>query len=134
MSLNDTIDGLANASITVSRTTRVAPVKGRKVAGTTMTLGPFDAVVQPAFNLNRVIGGADLDGTADNQKVVEIYQVHTTVELHAGEEIDGVAQYEPDVVTYKGKQYTVARVEGPWDLGGQQHWHAVITRQTKGGV
>lgn len=133
MSVNDSIDGLSNASITVSRTTRVAPVNGRRVAGVTTVLGPYDVVAQPAFNLNRVIGGADLDGTADNQKVVEIYQLHTTTQLHSGEDIAGATQYEPDVITFRGKQWTVARVE-EWDLDGEIHWHAVITRSTGGGV
>lgn len=133
MSLNDTITSLANASITVSRTTRVPFVNGRRVAGTTTTIGPLDVVAQPAFNLNRVIGGADLDGTVENQKVVEIYQLHLTAPLYSGESIDGATQYEPDIVTYKGKQWTVARVE-EWNLDGEIHYHAVITRQTRGSV
>lgn len=133
MSVTDSISSLGNATITISRTTRAPLVNGRRVAGTTTTIGPITVVAQPAFNLNRVIGGADLDGTAENQKVVEIYQIHTTTQLFAGEEEDVGADYEPDVVTFKGKQWTVMRVEG-WPAFGTMHYHAVITRATKGSV
>lgn len=133
MPVNDSITGLANASITIARTTRVPPVNGRRVAGTTTTVGPIDIVIQPAFNLNRVIGGADLNGTVENQQIEEIFQIHSTEPLYAGQRIAGATQYEPDIVTWDGQEWTVARVESPWDLTGERHWHAVITRRTGGG-
>lgn len=133
MPVNDSITSLANASITVTRTARAPFVNGRRVAGAESTIGPISVVAQPAFNLNRVIGGADLDGNIENQQVVEIYQIHTTTQLMAGEDGESVTRYEPDIVTFRGKQWTVARVE-EWNLDGEIHYHAVITRRTKGGV
>lgn len=129
MSVNESIDGLANATLTVTRTnTTGAYVDGIWVPGTTTTF-TIDAVIQPAFNLNRVIGGADLEGSVENERVVEIYQIHTRTELKTRKK--GPPAIEPDLVEYDGAQWTVARVE-KWDLDGEAHYHAVITRVTKG--
>jgi hypothetical protein len=125
VSLNDSITALANATLTVTRMVKKTFVDGIAVAGSTTTF-TIDAVVQPAFNLNRIIGGADLQAGIDLQRVETIYQIHTTTELKGR-----TPTTEPDVVTYKGDAYTVARVE-EWDLDGEIHYHVVITKQTEG--
>lgn len=125
MSVNDSISALANHTLTVTRRLKGVYTNGIYVPGATSTF-TIVAVVQPAFNLNRIIGGSDLEGTVENQRVQEIYQIHTTTELRTRTETT-----DPDVVTYKGRPWTVARVE-EWDLDGEIHFHAVITKQTRG--
>jgi hypothetical protein len=129
MSVNESIDSLSNATLTVTRTTTTgAYVDGIWVKGASTTF-TIDAVIQPAFNLNRVIGGADLEGNVENQSVVEIYQVHTRTQLFTRKK--GPPAIEPDLIEYDDAQWTVARVE-EWDIDGEVHYHAVITRVTHG--
>jgi hypothetical protein len=123
--VNNSIASLANATLTVTRTVEGTYVNGIYVPGATSTF-PIDVVIQPAFNLNRIIGGADLEGAVDNQRVQEIYQIHTTTLLKTR-----TPTTDPDVIAYKGGNWTVARVE-EWDLKGQVHYHVVITKQTRG--
>lgn len=125
MALNDSIAALATDTLTVTRTAEGSYVNGIYAPGATSTF-EIDAVVQPAFNLNRVIGGADLQAGLDLQRVETIYQVHTVTEIKGRTETT-----DPDVITYNGDDYTVARVE-EWELDGEIHFHAVITKQTRG--
>ncbi len=125
MSLNDSITELANETLTVTRTAVGSFVAGIYVTGAATTFS-IEAVVQPAFNLNRVIGGSDLQAGLDNQRVETIYQVHTATELLGRD-----TTKDPDVVTYKGAPFTVARAE-EWNLDGEVHYHCVITKQTQG--
>lgn len=125
MGLNDSILALANETLVVTRTAKGTYVTGKYVPGATSSFS-IDAVVQPAFNLNRVIGGADLQAGVENQRVEEIYQLHTVTALATR-----TPTTDPDVITYKGALWTVARSE-EWELDGEIHYHVVITRQTKG--
>lgn len=130
MALNDSITELANATLTVTRKADGTFTNGIYGPGATTTFD-IDVVMQPAFNLNRIIGGADLKSDIDLQRVETIYQIHTTTEIKCR-----TPTTEPDVVTYAGTvfipgDYTVARVE-TWDLDGETHYHAVITKKTLG--
>lgn len=125
MGLNDSILGLTNETLTVTRRAVGTFVSGIYVPGAPTTFEVV-AVVQPAFNLNRVIGGSDLQAGIDGQRVETIYQVHTATEIRGRTPAN-----DPDVVTYRGDDYTVARVE-QWDLSGEVHYHAVITKLTSG--
>ncbi|MGN6103655.1 MAG: hypothetical protein ACTHU0_00995 [Kofleriaceae bacterium] len=125
MPLNDTIAALANERLTVTRTLKGTSVHGRYIPGSSSTF-EIDAVVQPAYNLNRVIGGANLQALLDNQRVEKIYQIHTVTPLQTRSPTT-----DPDVIFYEGVSWTVARVE-KWELDGEVHYHAVITKQTKG--
>jgi hypothetical protein len=127
VSVNESIDGLiTDAGLTVQRYGIGAIVDGiyTPAAPTTILI---DAVIQPAYNLNRVVGGADLHANVDGQSSTDIEQVHTRTEL-----FERTPEHDPDVIVgYKGANWTVMRVE-KWDLDGEIHYHAVIAKQTKG--
>ena len=125
MSLNDTIDDLVTDTILVTRQTSKTFVNGIATAGSTSTL-TIDAVVQPAFNLNRVIGGANLYGEVDGQHATDVRQLWTRTLLYTRSPTT-----EPDMLTFQGRNWTVARVE-KWVLGDQTHYHVVASAQTGG--
>ncbi len=126
MSLNDSITSLANATITIRRTLESTFVNGKYVKGPPVLIEGVRAVIQPAYNLNRVIGGADIEATVDNQRMAEVYQVHTTAKLYTVQE-----DHDPDVILWRDSEWTVIRVE-EWEITGEIHYHAVITKVTKG--
>src|SRR5262245_14096650 len=90
------------------------------------------AVVQPAFNLNRIIGGADLEAHEENQRVPEVRQLHTATQLNTR-----TATTQPDVIVGlpgadgAPANWTVTRVE-KWPYRGTVHYHCVLTKQTEG--
>lgn len=128
--LDDTIDDLQTDVLTIARTTDGIMVDGVYVpnASTTFTVV---AVIQPAFNLNRVIGGSNLSARVDDQQSTEVRQLHTRTLLKTR-----TSSNDPDVVVgFEGANWTVARVE-KWvlnDLVPEIHYHVVIERQTGGG-
>lgn len=131
MSVNDTLDGLKTDTLTVQRRPAGTMVNGRYVPSTSPTTFTIDAVVQPAFNLNRVVGGANLAALVDGQHVTEVVQFHTATEIRTR-----TPNNDADVIVgYRGANWTVARVER-WvleDEGDDQvHYHVVMTRQTLG--
>lgn len=127
MSVLDSIDDLiTDAGLVVQRHVNGTYVNGVYVpaAPTTFTI---DAVIQPAYNINRVVGGADLRALVDDQKTTDVRQLHTRTELRTR-----TATNDPDVVTnYEGASWTVARAE-KWIIDGEPHWHCIISRQTGG--
>lgn len=129
MSVLDSIDSLiTDVGIVVTRRGLGAIVDGIYTPGPASTF-LIDAVVQPAFNLNRVIGGSNLSALVDGQKATDVRQVHTRTELFDINDQHPV----PDVLTFQGSDWVVARVER-WDLSGEVHWHCVVSRLTGGGV
>lgn len=130
MSINDSIDSLlTDFGIVITRTGPGAYVDGVYVPGPATSTLTCDAVVQPAFNLNRVIGGSNLSSLVDGQKATDVRQLHTRTALFAIDDTHPV----PDVLTFQGSQWIVARVE-EWDLTGEIHYHCVVARLTTGGV
>ena len=125
--LNDSIDGLANATMLVTRRAAGATVNGIYVKGAATTFS-VDVVLQPAFNLNRVVGGANLEARVDNQKVTDVRVFYSQIAL-----VERTLTTDPDVVTYNGADWTVARVE-TWDLSGETHYRVIISKQTHGGA
>jgi hypothetical protein len=133
MSVNESIDGLVtDAGVTVRRSTPVPPVDGIAQPSTPSTL-TIDAVIQPAYNLNRVVGGADLHALVDGQSVTDVRQLHTRTKLYARvPATDPAGAKDPDVVVgYQNANWTVIRVE-EWNLDGEIHYHCVIAKQTLG--
>lgn len=126
MSLNDSITSLANATVTIRRTSESTFVNGKYVKGAPTLITGVRAVVQPAYNLNRVIGGADIEATVDNQRIAEVYQIHLLEKLYTVEE-----DHDPDVILWRDSEWTVIRVE-EWEITGEIHYHAVITKVTRG--
>lgn len=126
MSLNDSITRLATNTVTVRRRVEGTFVNGVYVLGAASTFTCL-VVVQPAYNLNRVVGGADLSARVDNEKVADVRVVYTTTELKTR-----TPTTDPDVVTdLEGAEWTVTRVER-WDLTGKVHFRCIISKQTEG--
>ena len=127
MPLNDTIDSLAtDRGVTVNRYGTGTWTDGVYTRATPTTL-LIDCIVEPAYNLNRVIGGQNLYGGVEGQGATDIRQIWTATELKTR-----TATTDPDeVIGLQGKNWTVARVER-WDLDGQVHFHCVLAAQTGG--
>lgn len=126
MGLADTIARLStDFSVTVYRRAHGTLVDGiyTQAAATTFTI---DCVTQPAFNLNRVIGGANMVGHVDGQMTTDVRQIWTTTELFTQSDTN-----DPDEIDLQGHMWTVARVER-WENRGQVHFHVVLTAQTEG--
>lgn len=139
MSVLRAIDNLANAGVpgkpTITFTRWAAghydDNTGVWANGASVT-SPFKAVVQPAFNLNRVVGGADMQGRVDLQKTTTVMQLHTRTALQTLSKDPGTdAAIPADVITYKGADWTVSRVE-IWEDRGQPYYHVVFTKKTGG--
>ena len=127
MSVLESIDDLVTDTLTVQRHVQGTFTNGVYIpaAPTTFTI---DAVVQPAYNINRVVGGADLHALVDDQKAFDVRQLHTRTLLKTR-----TPSSDPDVIlSYEGASWTVARVE-KWTLDGESHYHCIITRSTGGG-
>jgi hypothetical protein len=119
--------GAPNPALTVTRrATGSYSDAGAYVPNTSPSTFSLSAVVMPAYNLNRVIGGADLKAALDNQKVTDVRQLFTRTELKTRQ-----TGFDPDVVALEGAAWTVVRVER-WDGDGDVAYHVVITKQTGG--
>jgi hypothetical protein len=133
MSLVDSIDdlithgdGAENPAITVTRRGIGTLDAGVYIPNPNPTTFLIDACVQPAFNLNRVVGGADLKATFEGQSITDVRQLFTRTELKTR-----TPETDPDVLTLFGADWTVARVER-WDGDDDFYFHVVITKQTFG--
>lgn len=126
MSVNSSIDDfVTDAGVVVTRTAEGSFVNGIYALGAPTTF-TIDVVAEPAYNLNRVIGGADLEAKVDNQRTTEIYQIWTTTPLLTRSQTT-----DPDRLAFRGNTWVVIRVE-IWNLSGTTHAHAVIVRETYG--
>lgn len=128
MPLGDSITALVTDTLTIRRTTgSAAYVDGVKQvpASTTFTC---DVTMQPAFGLNRVIGGADMQSELDGQHVTDVRVFNTLTEVRTRTPTN-----EPDVVEgFEGANWTVARTERWPTLDGGSYWRVIITKQTGG--
>lgn len=126
MSVLDSIDSLATDTLTVRRRATVAPVNGKRALGPATTFTCV-AVVQPAFNMNRVIGGANLSAREDLQSATDVRQLHTRTELKTRS-----PGFDPDeIVGFEGANWTVRLVE-KWVIDDEPHYHVAIAKQTGG--
>jgi hypothetical protein len=127
MSLSDIILEFDPLTLSVQRHNVGSIVDGEYVPAAPSTF-TIQACIQPAFNLNRVVGGADLHALVDLQKVTEVRQLYTATELRTR-----TPQNDPDVILmYEEASWTVARVEKWPDLDGGYFYHVVITKVTGG--
>jgi hypothetical protein len=127
MPLLDSIDSLVTDTVTIRRTVSSTYVDGVKVTGAQSTL-TADVVMQPAFGLNRVVGGADLHGIVENQFATDVRDFFTRTEIKPLSQ-----QYDADVIVgFEDADWTVARVERWPNLDGGHYWRAIITKQTSG--
>ena len=127
MSLNETIDDLVtHASVTVQRRLKSTMSMGRYVpnAPTTFTA---DIALEPAFNLNRVVGGANLSAKVDLQHATDIRVFYTRTQFFTESETT-----DPDVIiNLGGATWVVARVE-TWTLVDETHYRVIVTKDTGG--
>ena len=126
MSLDETIDDLVTHTVTVQRTPKEALSMGKPVAGTPTTF-TADIVLQPAFNLNRVVGGANLAAHVDGQHATDIRVFYTRTQFYTRSSTTA-----PDVIqNLDGANWVVARVE-TWTLTDETHYRVIVTRDTGG--
>jgi hypothetical protein len=118
-------DFITDAGVVVTRHATGSFVNGIYTPGAPTTF-TIDVVAEPAYNLNRVIGGADLEAKVDLQHVTEIYQVWTRFALQTRS-----LNTDPDTLAFRGNTWVVVRVE-VWIIDGEPSCHAVITRETFG--
>ena len=127
MSVLDSMDSLMTDTLSVSRYAVGTWANGIYTPVGSPTRFTIQAVVMPAYNLNRVVGGADLHAMVDDEKVTEVRQLYTRTELRTRTPTN-----DPDIVTnYEGASWTVIRVE-KWTLIDQTAFHVVISKQTQG--
>ncbi len=126
MALNESIDGLLTGSYLVTRKTAGSMTDGIYSGGGSTTTFSMAAVVEPATGLQRVVGGYEMRSDNDGQRTNDIQVIYTRVELYTRR-----PTHEADLVTVRGRQYTVFRVES-WDLSGEVHYRALATLKTSG--
>lgn len=130
MSLNESIDALATGRYTVTRTAKGSYVDGIYTTGAASTF-IISAVQEPATGLQRVVGGFEMRTGADGQHSNDIRVIYTRIELFTRSD-----NYEPDLISINGRNYTVFRCE-PWDLAyyegsNEVHYRALASRVTQG--
>lgn len=130
MSLNESIDSLATGSYTVTRRATGTTTDGIYTPGGSSTFS-ITAVVEPATGLQRVTGGFEMISSYDGQHANDVQVIYTRTELKVRSRTT-----EPDLVTIRGRQYTVFRCE-PWDLAkdganNEVHYRALCTLDNDG--
>lgn len=125
MSLLDVIAAFSTGPITVSRVVGGAMVQGVWVPGAPTTF-VVDASVQPATGMSRVVGGRDMESSADGQQTVDVRQLYCKVELKPR-----TPTTDPDIITFEGRAWTIFRVE-EWTHRGTTFYRCVMTAETLG--
>lgn len=126
MSILESIDSLATGTYTVTRRAAGTWVNGVYTPNPITTTFTIRAVVQPAFNLNRVIGGADMRHLDEGQFIWDTQVLYTQTPL-----VTRTTTNDPDIITIDGDDWTAFRVE-KWDLAGQVHYRVIMSRKTDG--
>ncbi len=126
MPILDTIAAMATGTYTVTRRAKGDMVSGKYVPNPTTSTFSVVAVVQPATDLQRVVGGADMRSYVENQRMDDVMMMHVVTKLWAR-----TTTHDPDVVTIDDDSWTVFRVE-PWNFYGDLFYMVVLTRQTQG--
>ena len=86
-----------------------------------------DIALQPAFNLNRVVGGANLAAHVDLQHATDIRVFYTRTQFFTES-----STTDPDVIVgLEGANWVIARVE-TWNLSGEIHYRVIATKYTLG--
>ncbi len=126
MSLLDSIYGFQTGTYTVTRRAEGTWTDGIYIPNPTTTTLAIRGVVQPAREIQRVVGGRDMREREQNQYVDDVQVIHTDTEIWTRK-----PGYDPDMITVDGGQWHVIRVE-KWTIGGVTFWMGVITRETNG--
>ena len=126
MSLLDAISSLATGTYTVTRRGVGTWANGRYTKNPSATTLSIVACVQPAFNMNRIIGGRDLKHDEQGQSVTNVRLLYTTTELFTRTDTR-----DPDEISIDGSDWTVTRVE-KWDHTGRVHYKVVVSEKLNG--
>lgn len=132
--LVEAITDLINATISFTRHERGAynADTGKYEPGSATTFSGIGCVMQPAFGLNRVVGGADMQGRVDGQQTTTVYAFETLTELRTRRAPEGSDPgWDPDIVHYKNCDWTVDRVED-WGFDDEHYYHVVMAKVTGG--
>ncbi len=129
MGLLESIDAFtppgAAGTHTVTRRPVAPMVSGKYVAGTASTFtvtGP----IQPATDMQRVVGGKDMLSGIENRHVDDVRSLYCATELFVQS-----PTHEADMIAFAGANWTVFRCE-PWNFSGEEFWLAILTRETGG--
>lgn len=128
MSVLDSIASLSTGTYTVIRRATGTWANGRYTKNPNSSSFQVKAVVQPAFNMNRIIGGRDLKHDEQGQHVTSVQLMYTTTELFTRTET-----HDPDEVVVDGATWTVTRVE-KWNHTGRVFYKVVISEKLEGGA
>ena len=125
MSILDSIYAFQTGTYTVTRRPTGTFVDGiyQPAAASTFTIR---AVIQPAREIARVMPARDMRETEQNQFVYDVMMLHTDTEVKTR-----TPTTDADMITFKGDQWQVIRVE-EWDYNGVLFWQAIITRTLDG--
>ena len=125
MSILASIIGFKTGDYVVTRRPIAASVAGKRVLGTATTFS-VEGVIQPATDMQRVVGGKDMTSNEQNQRTDDVRSFYTLTEI--GPRRPG---FDPDMVAAEGDDWTVFRVE-PWTISGVSFWMAILTKTTGG--
>lgn len=125
MSILASILGFKTGDYVVTRRPTAASVAGKRVLGTATTF-TIEGVIQPATDMQRVVGGKDMLSNEQNQHTDDVRSLYTVTEVWPR-----VPGYDPDMISVEGDDWTVFRVE-PWTISGVSFWMAVLTKTTGG--
>lgn len=129
MSLLDIISSPDMQPVTVSITRRIDGTwnAGVYTFSSPITLSNVQMIIMPAYNMNRIVGGADMYALVDNERTFDVRQCYSAVKLYTRSPTT-----DPDVINYEGAQWTVGRVEEWPDLDGDLFWHAAVFKVVNG--
>lgn len=127
MGLLDTITGLANVTLPVTRRSAgTYDASGLWQASGVTTTFSIIAVMEPANGIARIVGGRDQITDEQGEKVFDVRVIWTATEL-----LTRTQTTDPDIIAYDGSNWKVFRAE-KWDLNGQVHWKLALTRLVQG--
>ncbi len=123
MSLVDTIASFSTSSVDgstggyqVTRTPSGTYVSGRYTPGTA-TVFTIDAVVEPS-------SGREIKVLAEGQYAEDTKVLWTTTEL-----VTMSPTTVPDQIVIAGDNYSVVKIDGPWNMSGGTHYQVYVARQ-----
>lgn len=125
MSILLSVLGFKTGDYIVTRRPTALFVAGKRVPGTATTFS-VEGVIQPATDMQRVVGGRDMVSNEQNQHTDDVRSMYTLTEVWPRK-----PGYDPDMVRLEDDDWTVFRVE-PWTISGVSFWMAILTKTTGG--
>lgn len=122
MTIRATISRMSTAAndggYTVTRTAQgTIDQQGNYTNGAVTQFALTPAVIQPSSGKNLAI-------TPSGNFATDVIAIACHVQLHTED-----AEFKPDVIRYRGRDYAVVKVEWPIWLNGESHCEAYATKQ-----